>query len=356
MSDVAQLEHNEPVTATSSQPSSAQSSANDKYVPGSGRPADDDLYAFRAVIAQQDLQEAAQPPKPAINSRVIIMGLLALAAAAAVIIFAGPMLLKPKVENLYVDLGTERYDPAGLGGRLIAQWTGSAAYKFTIDPLDPSHIPSFRAVIANPPHAITFTLRLKDATGLVGCQKEIVIPGTQESSDPLDKSQALAQRTTPTGDTIQDQTGDNGQIGEMVLTGPLPCSIEAYKKIVAWDFTTDFPPLSDQKVWEKHEDAVARKAKLGGDSAPRTYAGYTFVKSLPAPIEADDAIVSDNPSKGVVVTGGGRAFLVGTSVLVNPALDWQVFPADVHYRCDKNALCIVTRLSSRSVVHAHLLK
>jgi hypothetical protein len=353
VSNTAQVEEKEQTTARS---------ALEKYVPGSNKVSEEELYAFRDAIVQKDQQEAAAaaaPPPAKLNPIVVIAGVVAVAALAFLLVFAIPMFLKPKVDNLYVDLGTERYDPAGLGGRLIAQWTGSTAYKFTIDPLDPEQIPDFQAIIANPPHAITFTLRLKDATGGIACQKDIVIPGTQESSDPADQAQAMTPHNTPTGDTIQDVTGNNGQIGEMVLSGALPCTVEAYKKIVAWDFTTDFPPLSDQKDWKKHEDKVeadAKKAESGGASAPRTYAGYTLVKSLSSPIEADDVIVSDNPSKGVVATGGGRAFLVGTSVLVNPALDWQIFPADVHYRCEKNAFCTLTRTGSRSVVRAHLLK
>jgi hypothetical protein len=57
-----------------------------------------------------------------------------------------------------------------------------------------------------------------------------------------------------------------------------------------------------------------------------------------------------------VATSSGHAFLVGTKILVNPALDWQIFPADIHYRCERNAMCMVTRLSSRTAVRAHLMK
>jgi len=302
--------------------------------------------------------EETAPAPPKANLRLIVMLALVVSAAAALLVYGGMMWLKPKPLALSNDLGTERYDPAGLGGRLIAEWTGNAGYKFTVDPLDPAQIPGFQATIANPPHAITFSLKMKDATNGVECEKDIVIPGVPEGQGAFDQSSAMAPRTLPTGETLQNVAGSDGQISEMVLSGSMPCNLDAYKKIVAWEFTTDFPPLSTQKDWEKHEDQVQAEAKKGqsGSKAPVSYGGYYLVRSLPTPIEADDVIVSDNPGKGIVATSSGRAFLVGTKVLVNPALDWQIFPADIHYRCDRTAMCMVTRLSSRSAVRAHLMR
>ena len=358
MSDAVQVEQNEPVTAKTPQSKPGQSSSDYRYEPGSTRPPEDELYSFRSAIAQHIEEEEAQPKKPKVNV-VLVIGLVVMVAAiAALIVVAGSMWFKPKPANLYIDLGSQRYDPAGLGGRLIAQYADNASYKFTVDPLDPSQVPGFHATITNPPHAITFSLIMRDAKQGVACRKDIVIPGVPEGAGPFDPSQALAPRTIPTGDTWQNVAGDNGQIDEMVLSGSLPCNLNAYKKIVAWEFSTDFPPLSTQKDWEKHEDAVQAQARRGrsGDATRVNYGGYFLVRSLPAPIEADDVIVSDNPTKGVVATSSGRAFLVGSKVLVNPALDWQVFPANIHYRCDRTAMCMVTRLSSRTAVRAHLLK
>jgi hypothetical protein len=365
MSDLARLGLHDPVEPTGAKPSSEVSSGQisplEKNVAGFGKVPSEDLYAHRAAIAERNRQEAAARPLQVNLSRIIAvaLGVVAVAALAGVLVFAGPMFFRSNAENLSVDLGTQKYDPAGLSGRLIAQWTGSAGYKLTINPLDPDHISGFRATITNRPHAITFRVRLKDATGGVACQKDIVIPGTQELSDPTSRSHALAERTTPTGDTMQDIAGKNGQMSEMDLAGPLSCTLEEYKQIVAWDFTEDLSPLSAQKKWKKHEDAVteeASKAQPDSASVPRPFADYPFIKSLPAPIEAEDVVAWDNPSKGVVATADGHSFLVGSDVLANPALDWQVFPVDVHYRCDKNALCTVTRPDSPSVLHARLLQ
>jgi hypothetical protein len=360
LSNLLQVEQNEQVKTGNASPSVAAFSGDQKYVPGHNRPAEDELYSFRTAMAENaEAQAAAQPEPPKANTRLILALLLVLAATAGLLIYGGNMFFKSKQQALYNDLGTERYDPAGLGGRLIAQWTGTGGYKFTIDPLDPAQIPGFQATIANPPHAITFKLTLKDASDGVQCQKDIVIPGVPEGQGAFDKTAALAPRTLPTGETMQDVAGSDGQIGEMVLSGSLGCNLDAFKKVVAWEFTTDFPPLGTQKDWEKHEDTVlaqARKAKSGSSDQPQSIGGYIFVNSLTTPIESDDVIVSDNPSKGIVATSSGHAFLVGTKVLVNPALDWQIFPADIHYRCEKNAMCMLTRLSSRTAVRAHLMK
>jgi hypothetical protein len=359
LGNTLQAERNEQVKAGNPSASGSSFSSEQKYVPGNNRPAEDELYSFRAAIAEPVPSDENQPARPKVSGRQILALLLLLAAIAGLLVYGGSTFFKSKQQPLYTDLGTERYDPAGLGGRLIAQWTGAAGYKFTIDPLDPAQVPGFAATIANPPHAITFKLTLKDATDGVECEKDIVIPGVPEGQGAFDKSAALAPRAIPTGDTLQDVAGHDGQIGEMVLTGSLGCNLDAFKKVVAWQFVTDFPPLTTQKDWEKHEDSVlaeSKKAKSGGSDQPQSIGGYIFVKSLPNPVESDDVIVSDNPAKGIVATSSGRAFLVGTKILVNPALDWQVFPADIHYRCERNAMCMVTRLSSRTAVRAHLMK
>jgi hypothetical protein len=217
VADSVQVEQNEPVTANPSQSRPSQSSNDYRYAPGSTRPPDDELYAFRSVIAQHIEEEEAQPPKPKVNVVLVIALVLVAAGVVALFVVGIPMLNKPKTSDLYIDLGTQRYDPAGLGGRLIVQWSGGATYKFTVDPLDPGQVPGFQATIANPPHAITFSLKMRDATQGIACQKDLVIPGVPEGQGAFDSSQALAPRTIPTGDTWQNVAGDKGQIGEMVL-------------------------------------------------------------------------------------------------------------------------------------------
>jgi len=56
-------------------------------------------------------------------------------------------------------------------------------------------------------------------------------------------------------------------------------------------------------------------------------------------LRATTLIVSDNPSRGIVATSGGRAFLVGMNVLTNRALDWQSFPATVAFPLREECEC-----------------
>lgn len=358
MSNTVQVEQNEAVKTGKMPQALGSMSMERKYV-GATKPSDDDLYGFRASITQASVEQAVVKRQvnatSAANSFMMVALVFVLVAIAGMLIFVGTDWLKPKAQSQYLDLGSQRYEPAGLGGRLIVQWTGSATYKFTVDPLDPSQITGFQAMVANPPHAISFRLVVKDNTDGVACQKDIVIPAGPVPGGTFDQALAMAPRDTPTGDKMLNSAGANGKIGEMVLTGPLSCDLNAYKRIAGWEFFTDFPPLSGQKDWQKHEDAVAKKADTS-DSAPRSFGGYYLVKAIPSPIEGDDEIVSDNPGKGVISTGSGKAFLVGANILTNPALDWQIFPADIHYRCEKNAMCLITKLNSRTAVHARLVK
>jgi hypothetical protein len=353
MADAIQVDQNEPVTAATQ--SSDGGAGGFRVVPFSETASQEELFGFRAAMSAAQPVAEAPPERP--KATLWITAALAVAALACIplIILATMKVIKPKPPVPYYDLGSWRFDPANLGGRFIARWEGSATYQFFVDPLDPDQIAGLQAVAQDPPHLLSFTVRLLNAKGSVVCQKEIIIPTMTEPPTGTDHSQALLPRTTPSGDTAQNVAGDQGQIGEIDLSGPLPCPLEAYRQIAAWNFSTNFPSLDDQNTWLKHENTLT-DSKKPHTSAGVSYGPYSLVKSLPSPIEGDDVIVSDNPSRGIVATSEGRAFLVGMNVLTNRALDWQSFPASVHFRCEKNAMCAVTRLNSRTTVHAHLLR
>ncbi len=147
--------------------------------------------------------------------------------------------------------------------------------------------------------------------------------------------------------------GSDGQIAEITISGGLPCSLKAYQHLAGWDFFTNFPTVDDQEDWLRHENGLAggrRPNSAGGRGAPLQ------VQRLPAPIEGDDVIVGDNPSRGTVDTGGGRVFWVGANGMRNRAPEWQVFPAAIHFRCDKNGACVLTRVNSRTALQARLMR
>ena len=76
--------------------------------------------------------------------------------------------------------------------------------------------------------------------------------------------------------------------------------------------------------------------------------------TCPSAIEGDDVIVGDNPSRGTVETSGGRVFFLGIAGMRNRSAEWQVFPAPIHFRCDKNGSCVLTRTNSHVSLQARL--
>lgn len=354
MANAVQVEQNEPVTAAASQSGDA-GAAGFRVVPFAETGTQEELYGFRAAMAAaQPAPETARKTTKAIPWFAVAVAIAGL-ACVPLVIFATMKAIKPKPPIPYYDLGSWRFDSAGLGGRLIVRWGGTANYQFFVDPLDPNQIPGFQAVAQDPPHLLSFTVQLRNTKGAVVCQKEILVPTVNQLAAGQDPAHTLLPQTTPSGDTAQNVAGGQGQIGEIDLSGKLPCPLEAYRQIAAWNFSSNFPNLADQDVWLKHENTLtAGKKPHASDDA--NYGPYSLVRSLPTPIESDDVIVSDNPSRGIVATSSGRAFLVGMNVLTNRALDWQSFPASVHFRCEKNALCAITRLNSRTTVHARLLR
>jgi hypothetical protein len=271
-------------------------------------------------------------------------------ACIVFVVLTVPSVLRPKPPVPYIDLGSQRFETAGLSGRLIARWETSGSYQLFLDPIDQEQVGSFAAVAQDPPRQLSITLRFRDASGLVACQKQILLPPPLPHAPGEKFAPELGPQQTQTGDTVQNMTGEDGQIGEIDITGPLPCPAKAYSTFKGWDFFTDFPTPAEQDEWLRHEAALNPKAHAGnGENLPQS-------QHLPVAIEGDDVIVGDNPSHGTVQTSGGRVFFLGIANMRNRTADWQVFPAPIHFRCDKNGSCVLTRTSSHVSLQARLLK
>src|ERR1700677_2892550 len=363
MGEVVEIESD--VTATSAGPQTQAGVANRVYkvLPPAGGASHEDLYGFRGEMIQpapvQDPEAGAKEVKSKRALALLpILFLLVLGVLAAVVI---SRVNKSKAPLLYVDLGTQRFDSAGLGARLIARWEGNTAYQLYIDPLDPQQSAGFQAVAASPPHPVSVVIRLLDTPGPVPCQKEIALPtpapptGASDSSSTA-ASQAMLPVQTAGGNTVQNIAGPDGQIAEVTITGSLPCSLKQYQSLAAWQFYTNFPSLSEQSDWLNHQRLSdlanyrkAHPAAGGSGFSPR-------ILRLPAAIEDDDVIVGDNPSQGTLDTQGGRVFWVGVIAMRKRTAEWQVFPAPVHFHCDKNGACVLTRVNSRTSLQARLVK
>jgi hypothetical protein len=358
MGDVIQLEANETATSAGAQTQTGVADRVYKVVAPTGGTSHEDLYGFRSAIYEPPpVEQKEADPKGAKSKRAAallpILIILVLAALGFLLI---PKMMKSNAPLQYVDLGTRRFDSAGLGARLIARWEGSTAYELYIDPLDPQQAAGFQAVAVNPPHPISVVIRLLDSTGAVACQKEVELPTPAPITDSSNTSQALLPMQTAGGDMIQNIAGPDGQIAEITITGGLPCSLKQYQSLATWQFFTNFPTLDDQDNWLKHQkltEAAANKKSHPEDGG----SGFSARSlHLPAAIEDDDVIVGENPQRGTLDTEGGRVFMVGVTGLRNRTAEWQVFPAPVHFHCDKNGACVLTRVNSRSSLQARLIR
>ena len=311
------------------------------------------LYSFRHSIEAPPVELAQRqkksPPVP-LATILVVMAFLALIALA---FYAVPSLLQPKAPEPYIDMGSQRYDPAGLSGRLIARWeqqSGGGSFQFFLDPIDPQQVASFAAVAQDPSRQLSVTLRIRDADGLVACQKQILFPASVAHTPGTKFVAPPEPRQTQTGDNVQNMTGEDGQVAEIDITGPLPCPAKAYTTFKSWDFFTNFPTVAEQDDWLRHEKGLSAKGHGGNNGLS------SQIEHLPTAIEGDDVIVADNPSRGTVETSGGRVFFLGVAGMRNRTLDWQVFPASIHFRCDKSGSCVLTRSGSHASLQARLLK
>ncbi len=310
----------------------------------------EELYSFRQAMEPE--REAPAPRQSAGFSANLLRILLfpLLLAGGALIYFTIPNLFRFHSPAPYIDMGSRQFDPAGLSGRLIVSWEKGASYQLFLDPQDQMQTAGFAAVALDPPRQLSVTIRLKNADGLVACQKEILLPAPASLASDANSDNALAPRKTETGDTVQNMPGKDGQIAEIDLTGSLPCTAKAYTTFKSWNFTTDFPSLAEQSDWLLHP------RESGARGRSRTYRHSTRAEQLAAPIEGNDVIVADNPSHGTVETSGGRVFYLGAGTMRSRTAEWQIFPAPIHYRCDKTGSCTLTRANSFVTLHARLLQ
>ncbi len=310
----------------------------------------EDLYSFRQVMESEREEPAPRQGAGFSVNLLRILLLPILLAGGAFIYYTFPNLFQLHSPAPYIDMGSRQFDPAGLSGRLIVSWEKSASYQLFLDPQSQTQTAGFAAVAQDPPRQLSVTIRLKNADGLVACQKEILFLASASLAPDANSGDALAPQKTETGDTVQNMPGKDGQIAEIDITGPLPCSAKAYTTFKSWGFTTDFPSLAGQNEWLLHprEPGARRRIRNHRLSIPSEH--------LAAPIEGNDVIVADNPSRGTVETSSGREFYLGAAGMRNRTAEWQVFPAPIHYRCDKTGSCTLTRTNSLVALHARLLQ
>jgi hypothetical protein len=300
------------------------------------------------------LIEIPPPPKPPLDQKKLIL----FAGCGGIAVMLVGLLIYMAINKQdpiapFVDLGQTNVASAGLAGRLIAKWDGAAQYELHIDPLSPQQAPGFAAVAVNPPRPLTIALRITSDSGSLLCQKEIVLPfnPVQDPDDAL--AQEFQPQKTFDGDTVQNVAGPDGQVEEILMSGPLTCPAKTYRAFATWQFTSSFPSVAEQQDWLRQQDALMEQLRRKSAQA-RANANIPRGLHLASPVDGDDVIVSDNPSHGTVATRAGRTFYIGRSGEMARA-GWEVFPAVIHFHCDVKSSCVLTRPDTSTSITARLV-
>ena len=66
-------------------------------------------------------------------------------------------------------------------------------------------------------------------------------------------------------------------------------------------------------------------------------------------------MVGFDQSKGIIQTNARKTFLVAVASIGANSSAWQQWPANIHYKCDLNASCMLTRRGA-TVLHAQAEK
>jgi len=326
-----------------------------EVVPSTRKSEDTDLYAFRTEIPPPP------PPPPPTPTQVVFEQnktlLVAVAVGAAVVlimVLVAWVVMRKDEPTAYIDLGSSNITASGLQGRLVARWLGSAAYELRIDPISTTELAGFSAVVDDPPHPLSVTIRFKAASSIV-CQKQILLPFNQRPLADPDHPETILPQKTFDGDTVQNVITTSGKIAEIVVSGPVNCPEKDYKLLQGWDFSSNFPLIAEQDDWLRRlETALAAERRRLAEERARAL----IPKSIPlaAPIEGDDIIVSDNPSRGTVMTSTGKTFYLGRDVLRAAPTGWQVFPVSIHFRCDTRSFCTLTHYGTSTYLSARLVR
>lgn len=331
-----------------------------------------------------EFSEAAPPPEPmrpmrpargfdsATMNRLPQVAMVLLGAGIlAVIIFTVLMFNKPtSTAPPFQDLGPGVSNIAGLKGHLVTRWQKGVQYQITFEPLFGIYKPGFSYAVGHPPGPLWVDIRLLDSTGYALCGKRIGFrynPGRtdvhltllREPAPRVVKVSDTAPATPSTGgkaqpkaghgiDTFQNEMGDNGQVASVYAQGELPCSEAQYKKFNYWDFSTNFPSIEKQDALMKAPAIAAARAAAAAHEAE-------LRKDAQSPhyfVEGDATVRDFDSSTATLESGNGQHFIVVKKNEAATANAWAANNAQIHYKCDTLANCMLTRAGDGRIVNA----
>ena len=274
-------------------------------------------------------------------------------------------------------LGPVTSSADGLTGRLAVKWADKLDYQLVLEPSDPLRHAEFALAVSNSPRPVSFDIQLKDSAGSTLCDKTIVLKfdpkqaaalnagpqaatgstgdaTTDQIAQGFDIAQAEAQELKREygQDIFQSDIGADGKSSTISSQGNFPCSNQAYEHTASWSFTSNFPTLEEQDALLKRQSdtiAAADTAAANASAAEKTPAPRKKAKQKAQPaieafaIEGDDELVGYDPSRGIVETSTRKFLVVGKLIAGDTSAAWQDVPANVHYKCDLNAMCSLRR-------------
>jgi hypothetical protein len=364
---------------------------------------DEDLYSFRqfhqGASAEQPATPATKPKKapkspskpaktdsssPSDKKTPMFAMVAAILIPVLIVAVVLVMLLQRQQSSTY-DLGTGYFNAVGLKGHLITTLKDKASYRILVEPINERQVPAFSAAVSNPPRPLSVTFQLVDSSGHELCTKTLdvkidptaasIYTGSDSMPSPKQEDATSSAGNSPGQQTnlaaqdsreferkrgqdiFQGEIAADGQIAAIYAQGEFPCSAALYKRVSSWVLTADIPGISPvgSSANDQPEASDDSKAPVSNNSSGKK-TGIATLKSLPSPIEGDTTVTGDNLKLGLVETSSGRTFVVDKHELLNSGSKWLVFPASIHYRCDKKALCLLTRSGSATVQYARLKK
>jgi hypothetical protein len=129
---------------------------------------------------------------------------------------------------------------------------------------------------------------------------------------------------------------------ELAQRGPVTAS--------AGGLSSNSPTFSERaESLKRQPDTAADTATAQATAAPAAPAHRRRPKLQAQPatvafgIEGDDELVSFDSTRGIVETSTRKFVVVGKPIAADNSAAWQDVPADVHYKCDLNAMCSLRR-------------
>lgn len=322
---------------------------------------------------------AVAPPKSEANM-IYVYAVMAVVLGLLVGIGFATMALRPAGRKGNNDLGTLMFTADGLKGHLVLNWDKTLGYRLAVEPSDPTRHAEFAYAVSNPPRPLSVGIELKDAGGYVLCMKTIVLKydpaqaAAREASEDGPWAAAASKASGSAGqaaqaaemarlearelereggqDIFHNDIGHDGQIESISAQGEIPCSSDSYNSTVSWSFSPDFPSQDQQAALVNRETDKPGAASdpLGDTDAARSAASARRKAKKRAAeepaafaLEGDDEVVGFDSSRGIIRTSTSLTFVISKTTATEAAARWQDLPANVHYKCDLNNACTLSR-------------